>query len=50
MSDSVFKHKYENKYDINDIRSYLIRFHPYVNPIGMRANLVIDVERAKSDV
>jgi hypothetical protein len=31
---SVFKsesgHKYENKYDISDIRSYPIRFHPLV--------------------
>jgi hypothetical protein len=30
---SVFEsesgHKYENKYDISDIRPYLIRFHPY---------------------
>jgi hypothetical protein len=23
------RHKYENKYDISDIRPYPIRFHPY---------------------
>ena len=28
VSDSVFEHKYENKYDISDIRPYPIRFHP----------------------
>jgi hypothetical protein len=32
MSISVFEseseHKYENKYDISDIRPYAIRFHP----------------------
>jgi len=28
VSDSVFEHKYENKYNISDIRPYPIRFHP----------------------
>ena len=28
VSDSVFEHKYKNKYDISDIRLYPIRFHP----------------------
>ena len=28
VSDSVFKHKYENKYDISDIHPYPIRFYP----------------------
>ena len=28
VSDSVFEHKYENKYDISDIRPYPICFHP----------------------
>ena len=27
--DSVFEQKYENKYDISNIRSYPIRLHPY---------------------
>ena len=26
--DSVFEHKYENKYNISDIHLYSIRFHP----------------------
>ena len=37
VSDSVFEHKYENKYDISDIRPYPIypiRFHPYPAPMG----------------
>ena len=29
VSDSVFEHKYENKYDISDIRLYPIRSHSY---------------------
>jgi len=29
ISDSIFKHKYENKYDISNICSYPIRLHPY---------------------
>ena len=29
VSDSTFEHKYENKYDISDIRPYPIRVHPY---------------------
>ena len=29
VSDSIFEHKYENKYDISDIRLYPIRFHSY---------------------
>ena len=29
ISDSVFEHKYENKYDINNIRSCPIYLHPY---------------------
>ena len=28
VSDFVFEHKYENKYDINDICPYPIRFYP----------------------
>ena len=28
MSESKSKQKYENKYNMNDIRSYPIRFHP----------------------
>ena len=28
VSNSIFEHKYENKYDINDIPPYPIRFHP----------------------
>ena len=31
VSDSVFEHKYENKYNISDIRPYPIRFHPYTS-------------------
>ena len=27
--DSIFEHKYENKYDISGIHPYPIRFHPY---------------------
>ena len=28
VSDSIFEYKYENKYDINNIRPYPIRLHP----------------------
>jgi hypothetical protein len=28
ISDSVFEHKYKNKYDISDIRPYSTRFRP----------------------
>ena len=28
VSDPVFEHKYENKFDISDIRPYPIRLHP----------------------
>ena len=28
--DSVFEQKYENKYDISNIRPYPIRLHPYL--------------------
>ena len=39
ISDSVFEHKYKNKYDISDICLYLIRFHlyphaPAISPAG----------------
>ena len=34
VCDSVFEHKYENKYDIDDIRPYPTRFHPYL-PRGL---------------
>jgi len=27
VSDSIFEHKYENKYDISNIRPYAIRLH-----------------------
>jgi len=30
ISDSVFEHKYENKYDINNIRLYPIHLHPHL--------------------
>ena len=30
VSDSVFEHKYENKYDISNIRLYPIRLYPYL--------------------
>ena len=33
VSDSVFKHKYKNKYNISDIHSYPIRFHPYYSQL-----------------
>jgi len=29
VSDSIFKHKYKNKYDISNIHPYPIRLHPY---------------------
>ena len=29
VSDYVFEHKYENKYDINNIHPYPIHLHPY---------------------
>jgi hypothetical protein len=32
--ESESEHKYENKYDISDIRPYPIRFHPYLFPMG----------------
>ena len=28
VSDSIFEHKYKNKYDISDIHPYPIRLHP----------------------
>ena len=34
ISDSVFENKYENKYDISDIRPYPIRLHPYFRERG----------------
>jgi len=30
ISDSIFEHKYENKYGISDIHPYSIHFHPYM--------------------
>ena len=30
VSDSVFEHKYKNKYDISYIHPYSIHFHPYM--------------------
>ena len=30
VSESESEQKYENKYNMSDIRSYLIRFHPYL--------------------
>ena len=30
VSESESEQKYENKYNMSDIRSYPIRFHPYV--------------------
>jgi hypothetical protein len=37
--ESEFRHKYENKYDISDIRPYPIRFHPYTHALdGFRGH------------
>ena len=33
VSDFVFEHKYENKYDISNIRPYPIRLHPFMHLI-----------------
>ena len=30
VSDSIFEHKYKNKYDISNIRLYPIHLHPYL--------------------
>ena len=46
VSDSVFEHKYENKYDISDIRPYPIRFHPYSRCTSPRQNQYLKIEFA----
>ena len=36
MSESESEQKYENKYNMSDIRSYPIRFHPYGHWIELK--------------